>query len=497
MQSYKFQLSFLFLILITSCENTFSKNITSDSVTFQRASLDLASNFLANYLKFNSIPGNEQEAGKYFSDFCSEMGLKVRILTDEEGSYNFAASLYDLRSNKPNIILLNHIDVISADEEHWEFPPFSAVVRDGYIYGRGAIDCKGLAAMQLTALLDLKREYPNHNFPFNVSILGVSNEEEGGKLGAKRIIDEFFDELKPVLVLGEGGSGIKEVISSRPQTDVYGISVAEKSSLWLRLELHYLTYSHGATPAINYANKLMIDALNRINTSKIKLKFNKSNKLMFKSLGKEEKGLRGFVMRNIHWDLLSPIVKKMVKTDPLIASFLSNTVTVTNIFNPPGPPNKIASTSTAILDCRLLPGTTKKAFIKQLKRRLKEPNIQISIIDESPDAEFTRPEKFYKMFEKAITDFNPDAVVVPVLFPATTDNGFFREKGVPVYGLIPAMMDDETLSSIHGVNERISFDQLESGIKIYTNFLENAMSIPTKPRRIKDYLKRIKRKNKK
>lgn len=498
MRSVLITLIYLSLNLISifpSFAAVLSDSLRIDTLGFEKDhSLKFASNFLTNYLKYPSETGYERDAGHFFSNVCVQNGLKVRIFHDDSASYNFAASLYDLKSGKPNIILLNHIDVVPAGNlDEWVVDPYSGEIRDGFIYGRGALDCKGLAAMQLAALLDLKNDYPHNNFPYNVTLLCLSNEEEGGKLGAKKVIDEYFNELNPVVVLGEGGSGLKEVISSRPDTDVYGVSVAEKSSLWLKLDLNFISFGHGATPSVNYANKMMIDALNKINNRKIKLKFNKSNKLMFKTLGKEEKGLRGFVLRHINWTIFSPFVKKIVKNDPLLISFLSNTITVTNIYNPPGPPNKIASTSTAILDCRLLPGTTKKAFIRQLKKQLQEPNIIITVIDESPDAHFSKPDKYYKVFEKAITDYNPDAVVVPSLFPATTDNGYFREKDVSVFGLLPVIMDEEALGSIHGYNERISFDQLDSGIKIYTNFLENVMAVQTKPRRIKDYLKRIKR----
>jgi acetylornithine deacetylase/succinyl-diaminopimelate desuccinylase-like protein len=154
---------------------------------------------------------------------------------------------------------------------------------------------------------------------------------------------------------------------------------------------------------------------------------------------------------------------------------LTNTVTVTNLFNPPGPPNKVADQSVAILDCRLLPGTNKKAFIRQIKKLINEPSITVSIIDESPESEATRPDQSYKALEKAIASYDPTAYSVPILFPATSDNNYFRAKNIPVYGLIPAVLNEVSIQSIHSINERISLKELESGIYIYTKFLQNMM----------------------
>jgi carboxypeptidase PM20D1 len=438
--------------------------------------LDEAGSFLSSYIQQASITGMEGTAGIFFSEYCQSKGLYMNYYSIKEDSYNFSASLYPLSYGKPNIIFLSHIDVVTpGDSAQWEHPPFSGVVADGYIWGRGAVDSKGLAAMQLMALLDMKERNKGKDLPYNITLLVVSNEEDGGIKGSKIITDHFLEYLNPVVVLGEGGSGMSGVISSKPEADVYGISVAEKSNVWLKLELNQLTNGHGATPSFEYANKSMIAALNRLNNRKIKLKFNRSNRLMFRTVGQVEGGFRGFFIKKINWGILTPFVKNFIKSDPLYLSLLTNTVTVTNLFNPPGPPNKIADQSVAILDCRLLPGTNKKLFIRQIKKIINDPSIKVSIIDESPESEPTRPDNSYRALEKAIASYDPTAYTVPILFPATTDNSYFRSKNIPVYGLIPAVLDKESIQSIHSVNEKISLKELESGIFIYTRFLENMM----------------------
>lgn len=431
---------------------------------------------LSEYIQVSSVSGQEKEAGIYLSDFCRTNGLHVKIFSKDEGKFNFAASLYPLTLGKPNIILLNHIDVVSTgDSTKWEHPPFSGAVTKTDIVGRGAIDCKGLAVMQLMAMLNFKELFTDELLPFNITMLSVSDEERGGANGSRFIVKNYLEYLNPVVVMGEGGSGMRNVLPNKPEEIVYGISIAEKTNLWLQLDLEKKAYGHGASPGFNYANKMMIEALGRLNSKNSRLKFNHANRLMFKEFGAAIGGLRGFVIKHANWIIFSPFVKSFIKKDPLYRSLLTNTVTITNLNNPPGAPNQIAPQSSAILDCRLLPGTRKKAFIRKIKRVLKEPQIEIEVLDEGPASISTQPDVFYRAMKQSLHAFHPDEQihVVPMLFPATTDNGFFREAGIPAYGFMPAEVTQEEIEQVHNYNESISKKALNDGIIIYTLFLQN------------------------
>lgn len=452
---------------------------TGDSVLQETLEISESALVLSKYLQFSSVSGNELEAGKFLAGYCAENGLEMEYFTTEEDSYNFAASLYPLSYSKPNIVLLHHIDVVPAGNTLlWEHPPYSGKIEEGFVWGRGAVDAKGLGIMQLGAILEIKKKADTVDFPFNVTLLCVSGEETGGAKGSAIIVKQFLKYLNPVVVFGEGGSGLRGAISSKPDLGVYGISVAEKKSMWLKLELQQVTFGHGATPAPEYANKSMIEALNRINTRKLRLEFDRSNRLMFRRYGKVEGGIRGFFISKINWAILSPFVKSYLKKNPLYKSLVTNTITITNISSPPGPPNKISSSASAVLDCRILPGTSKKAFLRYLTHLIDDPNIEISIINESVAGGFSKPDVFYDTMEEAIKSHDPEAEVVPILFPATTDNSFFRRYDVPTYGLIPAVITQELIANIHSVNERISLEMLDSGVAIYTTFLDKILTSP-------------------
>lgn len=466
----------LLIILVSFSKKAFT--FPNDSTLVNSNEISEEALLLSEYLKIPSISGEEINAGKFLSEYCVDKGLHVDYFSTDKASYNFAASLYPLTIGKPNIVLIHHIDVVPAGNPGlWKHHPYSGKIEDGYIWGRGAMDAKGLGIMQLGAVLEIKKKADLIDYPFNVTLLCVSGEETGGEKGAALVVKHFLEYLNPVVVFGEGGSGLEGAVSSDPDQIVYGISVAEKKSLWLKLELRQISYGHGATPAPEYANKSMIEALNRINNRKLRLEFDRSNRLMFRKFGKVEGGIRGFFISNINWAILAPFVKSYIKKHPLYKALVTNTITFTNIYSPPGPPNKISSSASAVLDCRLLPGTSKKAFLRYLTNLIDDPNIKIQVLNESMAGGFSKPGIFYDQMESAIKSHDPEAEVIPILFPATTDNSYFRRYNVPTYGLIPAVLSKELIANIHSVDEKISLEILDTGVAIYTTFLEKIQAM--------------------
>jgi len=461
----------LLALLPNSYANTLSDTTGNwpDEVAFDET-IDL----LTHYIQKSSVSGDEKEAGIFLRDYIeNETDLHLRIFSDDPDRYNLSASLFPLALNKPNIILQNHIDVVPAGSiKAWKYGPYSGYYDGTHIHGRGALDCKGLAIMQLKALMLFKEHHPDQDFPFNVTVLFLSGEEVGGKNGAHFMVQNYLEDLNAAAVLGEGGAGYKNVLSSNPDKVVFGVSVAEKQSLWLQLKVINNQMGHGAAPSNNYANLQLINSLNKLTNRKVLLLFNRSTRLMFKKLGRAEGGVRGFFIRNINWAILAPFVRKQIENEPFLSSLLTNTITVTNIQNPPGPPNQISNYATATLDCRLVPGTSSKNFIKYIERKLDNENIEVSIISKSPEAKPSKTNKIYDALAASIAGEFPEAETIPFLFPATSDNSVFRSYGIPSYGLIPAVIDEEDINSIHNDNERISTRALGDGIKVYYGFME-------------------------
>jgi acetylornithine deacetylase/succinyl-diaminopimelate desuccinylase-like protein len=453
----------LFYLLTVNSHRGNSQNIQIDSIPH-------SARLLSEYIQYSSVTGFERQAGLFFANVCREKGLIVKVLTDKEDSFNFAASLYPLELMKPNIIFLNHIDVVPAyNEVDFTFPPFSGEIHDGMVWGRGAIDNKGMAVMQLIAIEHFVRDSFVGELPFNVTLLCVSGEETGGHNGAMIVAENFLELLNPVVVYGEGGMGAPGLLVNHPNKEVFTISVAFKRSLWLKLTLNMNTSAHGSVPPNQYAVQEKVRAMYRVVRWNRRVIFSPTTRVMFRELGKLEGGSRGLVLRNL--GMFRPLAVRAMRREEIVYSLITNTVTITGIHTPPGPPNQIPQEITVVLDCRLLPEVKTEDFIREVDKVLGNSDVKIEILNESKYAKPTRIDDYYYHLKNAIIDVFPKAGVMPILTPASNDNNYFRAHGIPVYGLLPVYIDLKFLETIHNVDERIPIDALEKGVEIYKRLI--------------------------
>ncbi len=437
----------------------------------QEKKLPAPEKLLQELVQFRSYPGQEEKLGLYLEQFCRDAGLHTEIFYAPNGSFNFTASLYPLELNKENIILTSHLDVVQADSTAWSHDPFAGKIVNDTIFGRGTIDCLGLAVMQVYSLIALTDEAKKQNLPYNVTFLGVSGEEVNSIYGAKYITDNHLALLNPVVVFGEGGSGLSNLVPSKPSKEVFGISVAEKSSLWLRLEVNKKTHGHGAVPPDLYANKRLLKSLINLMDQKKELKFSKLSRKMFRELGKLEGGAKGFVIKHINWSIFWPFVKKYFREGEIFNVLVENTFVITEIGTIDAKAsNQIASGAYAVLDCRLLPGTDIKKFIRRVQFAV-GMKVDITIISESPNSEPSEITPYFERMKEALQTIYPESFATPILFPASTDNNFFRLENIPTYGIIPCVLSRNSLEGVHGSNEYLPVKDLKKGIQAYAYFL--------------------------
>ena len=477
--NYKIKLVFLFIIIFNT-GLTFNAFSQSNIQNTEKDSVPYPVTVLCKYLQFDSYSGKEYEAGQFLINICKTNGLNIKVFTDTAGSINFAASLYPLSSNKPNIIFLHHIDIVPEGKiSAWKYPPFSGTIAEGSIWGRGALDIKELGIMHLFALLRCKELAKNNDLPYNFTILAVSGEETGGYIGSKIIVSHFLDQLNPVLVLGEGGSGIDFLLSASKEKPLFGISIAEKTSLCIKLHLDMETLAHGAVTPSEYPNQIMVDALSRINNRIPNLKFNKASRRMFNEVGKIEGGFKGFVLQNMNWFVFKPFITRFFVNDPNLHAVSSNTITITSINIAQGADNQIAQNIEATLDCRLLSSAEDKVLIKEIQELLNDSRIKIEIIDKGADSYLSVPEYFYDVMEKAIKASYKKSKIAPMFLPSSSDNNYFRSRGIPVYGIIPMVLNKQQLNSIHNVNEHVTISGFMKGIDIFEAFIRELIAHPT------------------
>ncbi len=426
---------------------------------------------LSKYLQIQSLSGSESEAGTFLKNLCAENGLYITEMGNTDGNYNFTASILPLDKNIPNIIFLNHLDVVPAgDASQWDFPPFSGKITDSEIWGRGAFDNKGAAIMQIFTVIEIAKRYKKKSLKYNVSVLSVSCEETQCDGGIKYVLDNFLDTLNPAVVIGEGAPALKGMITNKPELSLFGISVAQKRALWIRLKLELKTNGHSSVTPLTYANKEMVVALNRLFEKKTKIIFNDLNIDLLKQFGTLNNGFKGFLLK--HPRTFKALIIPNLRKDPLLLSLFSNTMTLTSLNDQNASINAIPNKATVLLDCRLLPGESTDKFLKNLRRSLNNKNIIIEILKEMKEAPISSNQtNFYKNLEAAILKNYKKSRTASVLMPNSNDINLFREYGIPGYSSIPVEIDRKYLEYIHSYNERIPKGILDKGKDTYVNFI--------------------------
>jgi len=464
-------MKYFILIYLSVCNFTFSQE--NDKINY-KGSLVSIENVLQKYIQFPSVSGHEKEAGDFLKLLCEENNLIINDFGNENGQYNFSASIFPLSANKPNIIFLNHIDVV-PENDTFHLKPYSGEIIENKIYGRGAIDNKGVAMMQLYSIIRYLNSVSEIEDYYNVTFLAVSCEETQCDGGIKYVIENYLDLLNPIVVIGEGPSELTALINGNYRKPIFGISVAHKRTLWLNLELEINTNGHGAITPLQYANKEMINALDNLLKKKNKVRFNDLNISFLKALGDQNKGGIRTILR--HPKTFKTLLVSKLRKQPELLSLFSNTITLTDIYTDNESFNKIPSKINAHLDCRLLPSTPEDEFLAEIKKKLKNDDIKIRIVSNMPE---TKPSSidniYYKNLEKAIQEKYSNAAIIPILLPNINDLGAFRAKGILSYACIPVNFTKEQVRSIHNDNENISIPLLYDGADVYFKFLNNMES---------------------
>lgn len=422
--------------------------------------------FLSRFIQIPSVTGNEKAAGEFLAAACRNKGLHVRIFSDETNSFNFAASLYPLSLEKPNIVFLHHIDVVhEGDPALWTYPPYSGAIAEGNVWGRGSIDNKGLGVVQLFALASFVEAAAQKDLPYNFTLLAVSNEEADGSLGAGLVADEFLNELNPVAVFGEGGGGFTGVVKANPEMVMFGVELAQKRTLWLLLTANGATIGHGSFQAQVYPARELTMATAAILKKRRKTKIIPLVREMFSVIGAKEKGLRKLAMKHIR--IFAPFISRQISREELISSIMGNTITLSGIGASESADNQMSHGAWATFDVRLLPGISSEKYLSELKKRISKYQVELTVIKERPPSAVSEKGIYYQALKQSVKEIFGDVAVLPMLFPATNDNLFFRAKGVPAYGMFPAVFTQQHVHSIHNIDERIPIKALEEGIAIY------------------------------
>lgn len=431
-----------------------------DAVDWTKAG-DEAVAVLQGYIRTDTTnpPGNETRGTTYLGAVLDKEQIPYEVLESAPGRGNLVARLAATGvEEEPPLCLLSHVDVVTAEESTWTKGrgPLSGTLADGFVYGRGALDMKGLGTLELMTMVWLKRL----GVPLRRSVLLVAVAgEETDSQGIQFLVDEHWGKLRCAHVVNEGGLGIEDLLA-KGQT-VYTISVAEKGTLWLRMTAHGEA-GHGSTPVAGRAPERLVRAIERIYARDPDPFVHPSLYELAARLADDTGGVTGFVLRR-PWLVRRLVVPKLMESPPARAT-LFDTCNVTG-FEGRKEPNVVPTEVSAILDCRVLPGTRPIDLYVALRKHLDDPNVSFEILDRSEPAESTWDDPLFAALARHAVGGRPHVVAGPALSPGYTDSLYLRRKGARAYGFTPFEVPQEEMNGFHGKNERVSVANVHRGLR--------------------------------
>ncbi len=364
---------------------------------------------------------------------------------------------YGARAEKPNVlchvggtedpalVLIHHMDVVPARPEEWSVPPFAAEVRDGFMYGRGTLDTKGLGVAQLCAAVDAARRGILRR---RLYLVANADEEVGGGEGAEYFIDHLPISFGRACGMNEGGVGVRDLFG---EGKFFLVNMWEKGPLWLSLSASGRA-GHGSRPSAKDAPARLARAMARIASHRDTPRLTDPVREMLRVLFSQGRiGLDPDTLPGGTADIpiLEDFAGRYPETDPL----LRNTFAVTTL-QAGFKPNVIPARAEGTVDARILPGEDPEAVAARVREMVRDFAVDVRILfAERPSGSPRGP--LFDAVSEAVRAVHPDAVLLPYMSTGFTDSRFYRSVGVDTYGLMPLLMERQDLGRIHGVDEKI------------------------------------------
>ena len=424
---------------------------------------------LRDYLRVNTTnpPGNELEAARLLRDFLARQGIDAQLLDTAElgaGRANLYARIKG-SGGKRAIALVHHMDVVPATAGTWTVPPFSGTLRDGYVYGRGALDMKSEGIAQIMAVVALKRG----GVPLTRDLVVIANaDEELGSTGAVTFVDRHADLLRDVeFLFTEGGSN-----SVRNDTLRFrGVGISEKRTFWQRLTVRG-TPSHASRPTKDNPVPRLVAALDRLARYETPLHVLPGVDRYFRDISRAYPGEQGQWLANVSKALDDPRAREWIVSDLYWNAILRNTISLTGLQGS-NKTNVIPPVATADVDIRLLPDQDPDSVLATLRAVIADTTVELTplITPKTPFQSETNTD-FFRAVERASREHDPGAFVTTTMMTGATDRPMYRRLGFQVYGVDPFRANDvDTQRGVHGNDERISVAGFLSGIRFVYDVL--------------------------
>jgi len=406
-------------------------------------------------------PGNEALAAKYVHDVLAREGIPAKVLNSTPTRGSVVGRLKGSGA-KPPILMLSHLDVVPVEAERWSVKPFAAEMSGGLVWGRGTLDIKNLTAMELMALMLVKRN--GLKLKRDVILAATADEEAGGTYGARWLIENHFDEISAEYAINEGGFGV--LVDGKK---FFLCQTAEKGICWIQATIRG-EGGHGSIPTARNPVIQMGNAISRIGqhafpTAKIAI-----TEKLITGLEKLNMLPQGLTAQQIFTDEKC-LVSHPSKFAKRLNAFVRATATPTFVRSGTKV-NVIPMEAQLSVDCRLLPGASPDEMIDTVKGLIGLTDVEYEILQKKPGTESRTDTELWPVLESCVKEAEPSAGFLPYMSPGGTDSGFLRERGMVCYGFDPTFLTWDEVDTIHGVDERVSVDNLTRGTLMLYRVLE-------------------------
>ena len=423
---------------------------------------------LGEYLRVRTInpPGNETAGAKWLQGVLAREGIAAQIFESSRGRGNLYARLPGTGSKRP-IVLLSHIDVVPATDSAWQVGPWSGETRSGAVGGRGALDMKGTAIVELMTMIALKRR----GVPLSRDVILVANaDEETGSTGA-----EWFAREKQALLrdaeflLNEGGHNR---VGPEGRIEYYGVGVTEKVPYWLRITARG-SPGHGSIPRPDNAAARISRALGRVAAYETPIKLTPPAERYFKDLAtREPDPLKRRWLADPADALRNRTAAQFFTSNLYDNAILRNTISITALRGS-DKTNVIPPEASAELDVRLLPGERPADFVRELRRVIADSAVEITPL--RPERQATTSPldgPLIDAIREAVGKMEPGALITTPMLAGYTDSYYYRALGIGAYGLSPFRLSEEDSRTVHGNDERVTVENIRFGVEFFYRIVE-------------------------
>lgn len=436
----------------------------------QTASLEnRAVEWLQEFVRVDTInpPGNEYRAVEFYARIFDEFGIPYETAESAPGRGNIWARLEG--GNEPGLILLQHTDVVPADRQYWTFDPLSGELRDGYIYGRGTRDMKGLGIAQLVAFLNLHQSGQALNR--DVIFLATADEEAGGEFGVGWLIDnrpEIFEGVG--ILLNEGGGG-----SRSSAGDVsFGVEVTQKVPVWLRLEAVDVP-GHGSSPRTTSSVTRIVQALNTLLENPFPPRIIPPVDEYFASLAESTSDEWSPYYANMSLAIQdADFMQRLHEQRAGHHALTRDTCSMTR-FEGSSKINVIPPEAWAELDCRILPDKPSAQFVSEMETLIGHTGVTVDVIMAFTPAISSTNSRLFEAIRNVTGELHPGSRVIPSVSTGFTDSHFTRDLGIISYGFNPMITDDGEHTGVHGNDERVPEAAFRRGVSDFYAVIRNVV----------------------